>query len=202
LWDEFAKGALESLVRNILGPRKETSEAASDQEASEEPNDVVEASHFVLRDSKGRGRAILAMLDHGPGLIAVPEAVSCRRCATSAAIPAFNIATYNAIAFALPSAERSAIIRYFWHFPDNRFHTRRQQAQANSRNFLSLGFARRNSSIAVGSAHTSHSASSIAQPSALRQRAASTALARRLPFSMTAKGGTSRQSTAGLRMVQ
>src|SRR5208282_684265 len=46
----------------------------------------------------------------------------------------------------------------------NRCATRRAQAQANSRNLRSLTLPRKNSSIGVGSLHSSHSASVIAVP--------------------------------------
>jgi hypothetical protein len=56
MWDQIAKGAVEGLVRGILA-RKPNSAAGH-----------VEAQSFVLRDDCGRGRAVLAMLDTGPGL--------------------------------------------------------------------------------------------------------------------------------------
>jgi hypothetical protein len=56
MWDEIAKGAVEGLVRGILSRK------------SDKPAGHVEAQSFVLRDDEGRGRAVLAMLDGGPGL--------------------------------------------------------------------------------------------------------------------------------------
>ena len=54
--DDVVKGAVEGLVRGILSRR-------SDESANQ-----IEAQSFVLRDGKGRGRAVLAMLEEGPGL--------------------------------------------------------------------------------------------------------------------------------------
>jgi hypothetical protein len=53
MWDELAKGAVEGLVKSILSGK------ASGQ---------LEAQSFVLRDARGHGRAVLAMLDGGPAL--------------------------------------------------------------------------------------------------------------------------------------
>jgi hypothetical protein len=54
--DDVVKGAVEGLVRGILSRK------------SDESADQIEAQSFVLRDGKGRGRAVLAMLEEGPGL--------------------------------------------------------------------------------------------------------------------------------------
>ena len=60
MWDDIAKGAVEGLVRGILSRKNAPGTSRSD---------VVEASHFVLRDAQDRGRAILTMLDGGPALL-------------------------------------------------------------------------------------------------------------------------------------
>jgi hypothetical protein len=54
--DDVVKGAVEGLVRGILARK-------SDESATQ-----IDCQSFVLRDSKGRGRAVLAMLEEGPGL--------------------------------------------------------------------------------------------------------------------------------------
>ena len=56
MWDEIAKGAIEGLVRGILA-----------RKPNQNPGHV-EGHSFVLRDDRGRGRAVLAMLKDGPGL--------------------------------------------------------------------------------------------------------------------------------------
>jgi hypothetical protein len=56
MWDEIAKGAVEGLVRGILARKPSRT------------TEQVEAQSFVLRDEHGRGRAVLAMLEAGPGL--------------------------------------------------------------------------------------------------------------------------------------
>jgi hypothetical protein len=54
--DDVVKGAVEGLVRGILARK------------SDETTDQIDAQSFVLRDGKGHGRAVLAMLEEGPGL--------------------------------------------------------------------------------------------------------------------------------------
>lgn len=54
--DDVVKGAVEGLVRGILSRK------------ADESTGQIEAQSFVLRDNKGRGRAVLAMLEEGPGL--------------------------------------------------------------------------------------------------------------------------------------
>jgi hypothetical protein len=61
VWDELAKGAVEGLVRGILARKADKSSGQ------------VEAQSFVLRDDKGRGRALLTMLEGGPGLTLLNE---------------------------------------------------------------------------------------------------------------------------------
>src|SRR5208283_4639527 len=56
MWDEVAKGAVEGLVRAILA-----------RNPNQSPGQV-EGHSFVLRDDCGRCRAVLAMLEDGPGL--------------------------------------------------------------------------------------------------------------------------------------
>jgi hypothetical protein len=61
VWDELAKGAVEGLVHGILSRK------------ADKPSGQVDAQSFVLRDDRGRGRALLTMLEGSPGLTFLNE---------------------------------------------------------------------------------------------------------------------------------
>jgi hypothetical protein len=54
--DDVVKGGVEGFIRGLLARK------------ADESTGQIEAQSFVLRDGKGRGRAVLAMLEEGPGL--------------------------------------------------------------------------------------------------------------------------------------
>ena len=63
---DVVRGAVEGLVRGLLSRKGKEGDRPPTAE-------VVEARHFVLRDAQGRGRAVLAMLAQGPGLLLLDE---------------------------------------------------------------------------------------------------------------------------------
>lgn len=59
--DDVVKDAVEGLVRGILSRKGDKS------------SDHLEVQSLVLRDSQGRGREVLSMLENGPGLTLLDE---------------------------------------------------------------------------------------------------------------------------------
>ena len=62
--DDLAKGAVEGLITAILNRKSSNPQRTHTQ---------IETQSLVLRDSQGRGRAVLAMLDDGPALTLLTE---------------------------------------------------------------------------------------------------------------------------------
>lgn len=68
--DEIAKGAVDGLISAIL-TRKSFHEVAAPNQS--ETLGQIETQSLVLRDARGRGRAVLTMLDSGPALTLLTE---------------------------------------------------------------------------------------------------------------------------------